>query len=159
MPSKVDKMRVSASPPPPVPPPRCALPVACRVARGAPAGPLGRAARGPPPARPSLPLPPRWPTTLLLRPPPRLWSARTAPTALPRPRGASQAAGAVVSVVSASPRPWPCPSPPPPHARAGGRSGGPPGPMHLRIALVGTVVGRGRAQQQIGVRDLHCNVT
>ena len=44
-------------------------------------------------------------------------------------------------------------------ARAGGPAGGPPGLMHLRIALVGTVVGRGRAQQQIGVRDLHCNVT
>ena len=40
-----------------------------------------------------------------------------------------------------------------------GPSGGPPGLMHLRIALVGTVVGRGRAQHQISVRDLHCNVT
>ena len=47
---------------------------------------------------------------------------------------------------------------PSPYARAGGPSGGPPGLMHLRIALVGTVVGRGRAQQQIGVRDSHCNV-
>ena len=59
----------------------------------------------PSPARPSLPLSPRGPMTLLLRPPPRLWSAPTAPTALPRPRGASQAAGAAVSVVSASPAP------------------------------------------------------
>ena len=48
---------------------------------------------------------------------------------------------------------------PSPYARAGGPAGGPPGLMHLRIALVGTVVGRGRAQQQIGVRDSHCNVT